>query len=245
MKRQKNKIGIFFLGLALSLSLSSCTSFSPISSKPEKKGRWGQWESFEQLREKNKKSDYRITIKKKKNSPLVMGIHGGMIERGTSELALEIQKNWPVSLYLFEGLKAPDYDPLIGQSGHLHLTSHKFNDPNLISLAKKSPFCLSLHGFHRKSPHICLGGGASLKVKRELLKELEKGFPKMSFCVDCCPPYLGKNSQNPVNLCEKKGIQLEINPEARFKILGNPIFKEKLGRLLGGFLRKRFSKGEK
>lgn len=228
---KKNKLGkMVLIGLFLSF-VWGCTSIS----KQKQKGEWGRLKSFNDLLKKNKPCDYKIEMGEVSGSPLVMAIHGGKIERGTGELARAIGEYKKSSFYIFTGKKAPDYFYKTAQSGHLHITSHRFNDPKLMELAGRSPFCLSLHGYPSSQVDICIGGNGSLKIKKRLLMELEKNYPEFTSCISCCPPYLGKHPKNVVNLCKQQGIQLELSPRLRKKIISSSLFKKDLAQFLGTF----------
>lgn len=194
----------------------------------ESYGKWGRVESFNQLISSAKESDYSKTIIDNKADILVMAIHAGSIESGTGELAQAISKYAPVNLYLFSGLFAPDYNQEVLQSGYMHLTSHKFDDPQIIKLAQQSKLCLSLHGYPSNDHDICIGGGADSKLK-QLFKDRLTSYKT---CIDCCPPYLGKNPKNVVNRCQQKGIQLELSPVIRNKILNDKAFRKELAKSL-------------
>ena len=196
--------------------------FCLIACQSHYKPSWGRVQSFKQL-ESDKNSE--ITLIDKKSQITIMAIHGGKIESGTSELANELFEQLKSNLYLFESEYAPDYNHQSLQSGYMHLTSHKFNDPQLLELSKRSKNCLSIHGFPNPKIPICIGGGASQSIKQIFLKYLKP----YGACIDCCPPYLGRNAKNVVNQCSDWGIQLELNPQIRRKILEDKNFLEALG----------------
>lgn len=219
---------IFFLVLIL----ISCSH----AQNQQQKGDWGRLKSYDDLVALSQSKDYNIYIKHRINEPLVMAIHGGNIERGTSELAREILYHRPISYYILDGIHAPDFNENIAQSGHLHVTAHKFNDPRIIKLAKASPKCLSLHGFPSESLDICIGGGASSEEKMSLKDSLTKGYPELKICIDCCPPYLGRHKNNVVNLCKRPGLQLEMGPELRSSFYNKETILKGIAKILSDFL---------
>ncbi|MAX65930.1 MAG: poly-gamma-glutamate hydrolase family protein [Bacteriovoracaceae bacterium] len=192
-------------------------------------GLWGTNKSFQDL--KAKSQQYQINYQNRKSSSLILAIHGGLIEQGTSQLLYAIAKS-DYSFYEFKGLVAPDYNSKILQSGYLHLTSHKYDDPKLIELASQTNFCLSLHGFPAKKTQVdfCLGGQNG-KLRKKLAKALQREFPQLKTCELCCPPYLGLHQNNVVNLCQSKGVQIELSPNIR-KILISPPKKPIAKRLI-------------
>ncbi len=197
------------------------------------KGLWGTNKSFQDL--KAKSQQYQINYQNRKSSSLILAIHGGLIEQGTSQLLYAIAKS-DYSFYEFKGLVAPDYNAKILQSGYLHLTSHKYDDPKLIELASQTNVCLSLHGFPAKKTQVdfCLGGQND-KLRKKLAKALQSEFPQLKTCELCCPPYLGLHQNNVVNLCQNKGVQIELSPKVRNKIINTQTgsqFKRKLANLI-------------
>lgn len=82
---------------------------------------------------------------------MVMAIHGGGIETGTSEIALATAGFHPATLmpaadglglhdfWLFEGL-------LSNGNGRLHVTASNYDDPIATELVRNARRCISLHG---------------------------------------------------------------------------------------------------
>src|SRR5260370_42604544 len=88
--------------------------------------------------------DYRIHIRKCDGATVVLAIHGGGIEAGTSEVAEAIAAD-ELSFYAFEGIKARG-------NGDLHITSHRFDEPQCLALVTGSPRVVSIHGENSESP---------------------------------------------------------------------------------------------
>jgi phage replication-related protein YjqB (UPF0714/DUF867 family) len=83
---------------------------------------------------------------------LTIAPHGGRIEPGTSEIAALIAGE-SYNLHRFEGRKPP------GQNAVLHITSHHFDEPRALNLARKCRIVLGIHG--------CRGGSfASAAARR-------------------------------------------------------------------------------
>jgi len=82
---------------------------------------------------------------------IVMAIHGGGIEKGTSEIALATAGYHPATLiqavdghalhdfWLFEGL-------LPSGNGRLHVTASHYDEPIAMELVQNARRCISLHG---------------------------------------------------------------------------------------------------
>jgi phage replication-related protein YjqB (UPF0714/DUF867 family) len=201
-------------------------------------GQWGRNKSFHHLQKNNVEGrDYIIKTRLVPGKPMVMAIHGGRIEVGTSELLQAIVKS-DFSYYELEAKSAPDFDESILQSGYMHLTSHRFDDPKLIEMASQSNKCLSLHGYPAKKTEIdfCVGG-ANEALRKQVVDLLKQNFPNYSTCELCCPPYLGLHKNNVVNKCQDQGAQIEFSPKVRRLIysqesLGSQPLKEKIAAIL-------------
>ena len=131
--------------------------------------------------------------------------HGGGIEPGTEELALEIHEPGE-GLFIFSGLKKS------GNSS-LHVTSTKYDHPEALRLVRNSKLCIAIHGAKGKKPITYLGGlcEKGIKVIAEELRE--RGF---NVSTNPPPEINGKSPQNIVNKnIRGKGIQLEISEGQR------------------------------
>ena len=109
---------------------------------------------------------------------IVLAIHGGGIEGGTSELALAVAGYHPATfaqatdcygvhdLWIFEGL-------LSSGNNVLHVTSTNYDDPIALKLVQNARRCISLHGF---SDALANGksqiGGLDTELKSIVLEEL-------------------------------------------------------------------------
>jgi phage replication-related protein YjqB (UPF0714/DUF867 family) len=155
--------------------------------------------------------DYRIKTGTHSKTLIVLGIHAGGIEPGTSELARAIA-GLDFSLYLFEGLGA--------NTQPLHLTSTHFDEPLCLEMVKKHHTALSLHGFRGSAtdPLIYLGGNDLALTHMLLNAFLQNGYPA---CVNT-----GKYAAtDPMNICNRaisgKGVQIEISGSLRRQFFGD------------------------
>jgi phage replication-related protein YjqB (UPF0714/DUF867 family) len=225
-------LGDKFLLKIIGLTICIYSVFS--ASQASSKGYWGRFGGITDLERSTKRGkDYEIQSWYRPEKPLVFAIHGGNIESGTGELAQAIAaQGW--SLYHFKGITAPDYDHKIKQSGFMHLTSHKFNAPLALEMAQKSKDCLSLHGFSalKHKVDFCVGG-ANKNLRLKLTQTLRKNFPKYKSCELCCPPYLGRHPKNIVNRCASLGVQVEMSPRVRGRILKSELFTQRLAIIMG------------
>jgi phage replication-related protein YjqB (UPF0714/DUF867 family) len=142
-----------------------------------------------------------------RSSPVVIvALHGGGIEPGTSEIARAIAGS-EYSLYCFESLKT---------SGNelLHIPSHDFDDPLCLKLIKTAQVVISVHGCSGEDHQagVFIGGRHSL-----LREQLSRDLQQASFPVAPGPGrYPGQHRDNVCNLGQAgKGIQLEISKGLR------------------------------
>ena len=178
---------------------------------------------------KKEGQDFEVNLRTGTTQSLVMAIHGGTIEPGTSELA-DATAGEKHSYYSFTGL-VDDYLSL-------HLTSTEFDEPRLLVLAQQAQNCLGLHGLKDDQIDFCIGGANAEKRKR-YFKLLSQKFPKWRTCELCCPPNLGTSSQNIVNKCQFSGVQIEMGSTLRLELKQNPAFMKELSTLLSLELEKK------
>jgi phage replication-related protein YjqB (UPF0714/DUF867 family) len=149
--------------------------------------------------------DYRVRAIEREGSPvLIVAPHGGTIEIGTSELAALIAGE-EHNLFAFEGLKPR------GRNRDLHITSHRFDHPECLALARRCSVAIGLHGCIGESS-IYVGGldnDLALLLTRELTRN---GYPATAEG----HKYLGRN---PLNICNRgtrgRGAQLELTRDFR------------------------------
>lgn len=97
-------------------------------------------------------ADFRIHIERRASSGIaVVAPHGGAIEEGTSEIARAVAGS-EFNLYLFEGLRAS------GSYAALHLTSHRFDEPQCLALLAGCDQVIAIHGCRGTGPEALLGG---------------------------------------------------------------------------------------
>ncbi len=176
----------------------------------------------ELLSQKKEGKDFEIKIRVGSVDTLVMAIHGGSIESGTTELADAIAAE-KFSFYSFTGL-ADDY---LG----LHLTSTDFDEPRLSELTQISKNCLSLHGLKDDEADFCIGGANAAK-RKALVGLLSQKFPKWRTCELCCPPNSGTSMKNVVNRCKLPGVQIEMGRSLRLELQTNTAFFKDLSKIL-------------
>lgn len=150
--------------------------------------------------------DYRITAVNRGSNKVILAIHGGGIEGGTSELTKEFAGS-TYSYYLFEAIKS---------SGNtaLHITSTNFDEPQALQLTASSVYGLSFHGYADSVKHT-LVGGADHAAKVAVYNALTAaGFSAEILAED--DPLAGADPDNIVNRVQSgKGVQLELSTAQR------------------------------
>lgn len=219
----------------LMILLAMILSFNLFAHDFPTPGSQDHYQSFSEMAEKNVENiDYQISHKGNPSPILVTAFHGGYIEPGTSELGRAIT-NEQFDFYSFDALRPGQMDERSLTSSTLHITSTHFDEPKLMSLVLEKDFCLGLHGFGGYEGDFCVGGGNELERKK-LVETLNKNFPDLISCELCCPPLNGTSAKNPINRCQKKGVQVEISPMVRSNILKNSGFKDELARVFKEYL---------
>ncbi|HUI59782.1 MAG TPA: poly-gamma-glutamate hydrolase family protein [Steroidobacteraceae bacterium] len=165
-----------------------------------------RYTSFAELiRHERHGSDYRThVLERPASAVLVIAPHGGTIESGTSELALAIA-GADHNLYLFEGLRSG------GRTSGLHLTSHRFDDPDCLRLASRCSVVLTVHGCTGESS-IFVGG-----LDRSLAALMTGRFIRAGYqAADHGHGYPGRHPENVCNRGSRgRGVQLEFTADLR------------------------------
>ncbi|MDO3659541.1 poly-gamma-glutamate hydrolase family protein [Bacillus sp. C28GYM-DRY-1] len=163
------------------------------------------YQNFEELKNNEDPSDYGIVTKQTCSPVLVLAIHGGGIEGGTSEIARELSKEY--SLYLFEGLKS---------SGNsvLHITSTRFDEPRALKMTGSHEYVISLHGYAEEDQQIEVGGTDRVRAA-DLVKRLQNaGFPAVLLGMD--HPHAGVSPNNIANK-SKTGLSIQLEMSTGFR----------------------------
>ncbi|ULB11847.1 poly-gamma-glutamate hydrolase family protein [Cereibacter azotoformans] len=173
-----------------------------------------KYSSFEQLFAHEKYGiDYSIVVEDKGSDVLIMAPHGGKIEPGTSEIAFGIARA-DLSLYCFDGLRTRPH-------GDLHITSHKYDEPQAIDAAERCEVVVAIHGrSDRDDPATVWLGGLDVLV----LGEMENQLKLAGFSAEIRSGELG--GAHPCNICNRgrsgRGVQLELPKSLRDELKRNP-----------------------
>lgn len=170
-------------------------------------------------------ADYQITVGDYGSSRAVLAVHGGWIERGTSELARAIARSQEWNLYLFEADRMA-----------LHLTSNHFDEPRALALVGRSENVLSLHGFYQGEDHasiVCVGGGNAARASG-MAQALRSRAAALAITVEFpCARFGGSDPLNIVNRGRGGGgVQLELSRPLRERVRGDMEFAARLARVL-------------
>jgi phage replication-related protein YjqB (UPF0714/DUF867 family) len=151
---------------------------------------------------------------------VVLAIHGGGIEGGTSEIALAVAGYHPATfahatdcyglhdLWIFEGL-------LRSGNSDLHVTATNYDDPIALKLVQISKRCLSLHGLSDAAAHGKIHiGGRDIELRSIVLEELKAAGIAADLATET-----DTNASDSANICNKTtsgaGVQLEMGTTYR------------------------------
>ncbi|MBS4206725.1 poly-gamma-glutamate hydrolase family protein [Bacillus sp. FJAT-50079] len=160
----------------------------------------------------NNESDYLLSYKVRTSNILFFTPHGGGIEPGCSELTIgSAGENF--SYYVFEGHK-------LSGNHVLHITSTRFDEPNLLKILPLHDYVVSYHGYSDSNKANTKIGGLDDERKEGCLKALIEA----NFSAEIVPPGEPLNGLHPNNVTNKgisgKGLQLEISTLQRSLMFG-------------------------
>lgn len=183
-----------------------------------------QYSNFEQLfAGETEGEDYKILSIQRDSEIVILAPHGGLIEPGTSEIASSIAGD-DCSLYLFEGLRKRPH-------GDLHITSHKYNEPQAVSMVGESRIVVAIHGRSDKGDAETVWiGGLDAAIGKKVEEELNRcGFP-----AKIQTEKLG--ATHPNNICNlgraSAGIQLEVPRSLRDQLQAKPEMLKKFSQAI-------------
>lgn len=167
------------------------------------------YQNFEELNENEVEGeDYTIHFEETHSDVLLLAIHGGGIEPGTTELIKELAKNNDYAYYSFNGIK---------KSGNrsMHLTSTRYDEPKALEMISNSSITLSVHGYDDElEKHTFIGG-----LDKELADQVKLALQDVGFSASLALKNLaGLKKDNIVNQNKQgKGVQIEISTAQREK----------------------------
>ena len=168
--------------------------------------------SYEELRQHEKEGeDYEvITVTEGRDSRVVvMAPHGGRIEPGTSEIAARIAGDEFV-FYSFKGKRRT-------RNTRFHITSHKFDEPRAVALARGAVVVFGVHGRSGNDEFVMVGG-----LHLDLVSAVRSALNRMR--IETRVPTDGLKATHPKNICNRSqrgGLQLEVSRQLRDALVAN------------------------
>lgn len=162
------------------------------------------------LLDSQKDIDFEIEVKETGSDVTVVAIHGGKIEKGTTELAYALASHNNYNYYSFLGLKRTD-------NFSLHISSDEFAELYAMEMVSKSEVTLSLHGCDGAEGFTYIGGRDT-----ELAERIKESLTKYGFTVRKNTPkeLAGMSPDNITNRnIDERGVQLEVSEGLRTKFL--------------------------
>ena len=127
------------------------------------------YRSFAELAAAEDPSSYTVKTNVVGSNTTILAIHGGGIERGTSEVVKALGGSGKYNTYSFEGLKAAD-------NGSLFIKAINFDEPTAISLVNKSDYTVSVVGAAGDDEVTYIGGQNKLLAELIRLHLTAKGY---------------------------------------------------------------------
>ncbi len=127
------------------------------------------YSSFAELAAAEDPSGYTIKTNDVGSDTTILGIHGGGIEKGTSELVEALSGYGKYNTYLFEGLKSAD-------NGSLFIKAVNFDEPTAVSLVDKSDYTISVIGAAGDDEVTYIGGQNRMLAELIRLHLTAKGY---------------------------------------------------------------------
>lgn len=171
------------------------------------------YSSFRELERRHSEgSDWLREYVDRGSGTLVMAPHGGWIEPFTAELAQAVAGD-RFSFYAFHGL-------MDSGCAHLHLTSHRFDEPLALSAASSARWILAIHGERTARRKFVMVGGLWEGFRRRMIP----AFQEMGIPVE--GPRKGLGGVHPHNICNRsrtgRGAQLEVSEGLRRVLREDP-----------------------
>ncbi|WP_152656805.1 poly-gamma-glutamate hydrolase family protein [Oceanobacillus sp. CFH 90083] len=203
-----------FIFMALGLAIVIITTLLATGTNENDK-----YKNFKELRQNERQDeDYSISLEKGNPDIVLIAIHGGGIEPGTTELAEHLSLAGEYSFYSFQGIK-------VTNNMDLHITSTNFDEPKALNMVSNSIYTLSFHGYgNEEKKHTYIGG-----LDETLSNSIKKELKNAGFSVSDAPKRInGKTKENIVNKNkQKKGVQFEISTAQRKAFFENDDFSSK------------------
>lgn len=206
MKKQFVKILIFMVVCAFGIGTSAYAFTTGYS-------------SFADLYASEEATDYAIKATDRGKATTILALHGGGIERGTSELVEALKGYGKYNTYVFEGLKATD-------NGSLFLRATDFDEPTATKLVKNSDYTVSVIGAAGDDEVTYIGGQNKLLAEIIRLHLITKGYRVKTLSVpDRIAGVMNSNIVNKNKLFNDDfklgGVQIAISKGLRDKLVAD------------------------
>ncbi len=179
------------------------------------------YNSFAELSASEKAENYTIKAHDIGSDTTILAIHGGGIERGTSEVVETLNGYGKYNTYLFEGNK-------VNGNGSLFLRAINFDEPKAVSLVKNSDYTLSVIGAAGDDEVTYIGGQNKILAELIRLHLVNQGYNVKP--LNSIPERIaGELNSNIVNKNELfngsyqiGGVQIAISNGLRDKLVTDP-----------------------
>ncbi|MDD9722067.1 poly-gamma-glutamate hydrolase family protein [Sulfitobacter sp. PR48] len=151
-----------------------------------------------------------IRVLDRGSETVILAPHGGWIEPDTSEIAKAIAGS-DISFYAFEALRN-------GPHGHFHITSHRFDEPEAVSLVGRCWTAVAIHGRRNEGADAVWLGGRATKLRDAVGDSLRAAGFKAELN-ERLPGLEGTNICNRTRAGE--GVQLEISRRLRSQLVAD------------------------
>ncbi len=143
--------------------------------------------------------DYRIRVQDLGSKITIAALHGGLIEPRTSLIAGLIADK-TCNCYCFEGLKEKN-------NHQLHITSHRFDEPQALELVSSSDTVISVHACSDTKPIVYIGG-----LFEDLASRIQDAIESLNIEAARKKRFSGTHPDNICNQGKRqKGVQLEFS----------------------------------
>ncbi|MFZ7104939.1 MAG: poly-gamma-glutamate hydrolase family protein [Peptococcaceae bacterium] len=178
------------------------------------------YSSFAELLAAEEETDYTIKTGNIGSDTTILALHGGGIERGTSELVEALGGYGKYNTYLFEGLKATN-------NGSLFLKAVNFDEPTAVDLVQNSDYTLSVIGATGEGEVTYIGGQNRLLAELLKLQLMNKGYHVKTLSLpDRIAGVMNSNIANKNKLFKGSyrlgGVQIAISKGLRDKFIADP-----------------------
>lgn len=162
--------------------------------------------SFDELRKHHREGvDFdRVLVTRPRSSIVVLAPHGGRLENHTDAIAEALARD-DFSLYCFRSR--------LGRHGpNLHITSHRFDDPDCVAMVAAHRWAVAIHGCSTVGERVFLGGR-----DEKLVEDLAHSLTRSGIRTDVTGHrYPGKHPHNIVNRSASgMGVQIELSMPLR------------------------------